>query len=178
MDIPSNYLNIYTTPNQALQINNIILKYITPNCIVTDATAGIGGNTMYFCKYFKYVNSVEINNNLCDILNNNLIEYDNKSIYFVSYNIIKYMLRQDVIFIDPPWGGSTYKSKKKINLYLDDINVLEIIDQMYNYTKIICLKVPNNFNTNVESNFWNYCIHNVIKNKKCIFKLIIFHKQI
>ena len=176
MDIPSDYLNIYTTPNQAHQINNIILKYIEPNCIITDATAGIGGNAIYFSKQFKSVNVVEINNNLEKVLKYNLTKYNNKSVYFVSYNVIKLMLKQDIIFIDPPWGGSDYKSKKKINLYLDNINVLDTIEQMYNYTRIICLKVPNNFNTHIQSNFWNNSVHNVTKNKKCIYKLIIFHK--
>lgn len=178
MDIPSNYLNIYTTPNQAEQINNIIFKYITSDCIVTDATAGIGGNALYFCKQFKSVNVVEVDNNLENILKHNLVKCSNKLVYFVSYNIIKFMLKQDVIFIDPPWGGSDYKSKKKINLYLDNINVLDIIEQMYNYTRIICLKVPNNFNTYIQSNFWNNSVHNVTKNKKCIYKLIIFYKRI
>ena len=53
MDIPSNYLNIYTTQSQAIQINNIILQYITKDSVITDATAGIGGNTVYFFKTFK-----------------------------------------------------------------------------------------------------------------------------
>jgi len=178
MDIPSNYLNIYTTPEQAQQINNIILKYIKPDSIITDATAGIGGNTLYFCNQFKYTNVVEIDNILENTLKHNLVKCSNKSVYFVSYNVIKFMLKQDIIFIDPPWGGSDYKSKKKINLYLDNINVLDIIEQLYNYTKIICLKVPNNFNTYIHSNFWNKSTHNIIKNKKCIYKLIIFHKSI
>ena len=176
MDIPFNYLNIYTTPTQAQQINNIILKYVTPKCIITDATAGIGGNALYFCNQFKNVNAVEIDNNLEKVLKYNLTKYSNKHVYFVSYNVIKFMLKQDIIFIDPPWGGSEYKSKKKINLYLDNINVLDIVEQMYNYTTIVCLKVPNNFNTHIQSNFWNNNVHNVTKNKKCIYKLIIFHK--
>lgn len=176
MDIPSNYLNIYTTPSQAIQINNIILQYITKDSVITDATAGIGGNTVYFFKTFKYVNIVELDINLMNILKNNIPKTNN--IYFVSYNIIKFMLTQDIIFIDPPWGGSDYKSKKKINLYLDNINVIEIIDQMYNYTKIVCLKVPNNFNCNFETNFWSKRIHNITKNKRCIYKLIIFYKTL
>lgn len=178
MDIPSNYLNIYTTPGQAEQINNIIFKYIPCNSVITDATAGIGGNTLYFCKHFKSVNVIEVNNDLENTLKYNLINYNNKLMYFVSYNVIKFLLKQDIIFIDPPWGGSDYKTKKKVNLYLDNVNVLDIIEQMYNYTKIICLKVPNNFNTYIQSNFWNICIHNITKSKKCIYKLIIFHKPI
>ena len=89
------------------------------------------------------------------------------------------MLRQDIVYFDPPWGGPEYKSKKKIDLYLDNINVLDIINEIYNYTKIVALKVPNNFNTfRIQNDFWNFKIYNITKSKKCIYKLIIFYKPI
>ena len=89
------------------------------------------------------------------------------------------MLKQDIVYFDPPWGGAEYKSKKKVDLYLDNINVLDIINEIYNYTKIVALKVPNNFNTvRIENNFWYFKIYNITKSKKCIYKLIIFYKQI
>ena len=55
----------------------------------------------------------------------------------LSFNIIKFIIKQDVIFIDPPWGGSIYKTKKKVDLYLDDINISEIVDSLYNYTNLL-----------------------------------------
>jgi 16S rRNA G966 N2-methylase RsmD len=98
--------------------------------------------------------------------------------YNCSYNWVKFMLKQDVIYLDPPWGGNEYKNKDKIDLYLDEINVIDIINQMYNFTKIIVLKVPNNFNlTRIDTSFWLSKIFNITKNRKNLYKLIIFHKM-
>ncbi len=177
MYIPRDYLNIYTTDTQAKQINSIILKYCNSDSIITDATAGIGGNTYFFCKTFKYVNVVELDNNLENTLRLNLSPFSNKSYYFCSFNIIKFLVKQDIIFIDPPWGGESYKQKKKISLYLDNIDVLDIVNSLYYFCKIICLKVPNNFNiTSIDNKFWEHKIYNINRSKKCIYKIIIFFK--
>lgn len=175
LNIPINFINIYTTGNQANQINKIILSYVDSYSVVTDATAGIGGNSYYFCKTFKFVNCVEYNYDYFNILKTNISQFSNNKVFCSCYNYIKFLLKQDVIFLDPPWGGSAYKNKKKLNLFLSGIDILTIIDQMYTFTRIVCVKVPNNFNT-IVSNFWKISVHNITKSNKCIYKIIIFHK--
>lgn len=173
--IPEKVINVYTTKSQALQINKIIKTFCDYDSTITDATAGIGGNSIHFIKNFKRVNLIEKDKDTFRILceNTNIPSFT----YNCSYNWIKYMLKQDIIYFDPPWGGNNYKNKKKIDLYLDNINILEIIDQVYNYTKIIAMKVPNNFNiSKIDSKFWFHKIFNINKNKKCIYKLIVFYK--
>ena len=182
MKIPKDFSQIYTTQEQAKQINNIISYYVDNNSVITDATAGIGGNSLFFCKKFKFVNIVEKNYELEDILKEN-INYTNNRFIFCSYNYIKYILKQDVIFIDPPWGGSQYKKNKKISLYLDDVEITKLINDLYFYTKIICVKVPNNYNIfDLNRDFWNFRIYNIHKfnNKKSkqIYKILIFYKPV
>jgi hypothetical protein len=173
--VPENILSIYTTNSQAIQINKIIKLYISYNSVITDATACIGGNSIFFIRDFKRVNLVEKDFKNFQILKMNTNCPDRT--FNCSYNWVKFMLIQDVVYFDPPWGGTEYKSKKKIDLYLDNINVLDIIDEIYNYTRIVALKVPNNFNiSRIDDRFWNHKIHNVIKNKKSIYKIIIFYK--
>lgn len=176
--VPYEYKTIFSTEFQSNQINKIILKFVDKNSIITDATACIGGNSYFFAKDFKSVNSIEINNNVLEILNFNLKRFNNIKIYTCSFNIIKFILKQDVIFIDPPWGGSKYKNKKKIDLYLDDLNIIDIIDSLYNYTKIVALKVPNNFNkSNISDFFWKNKTFSINNYEKSIYKLIIFYKR-
>lgn len=174
--IPENVLSIYTTCSQAQQINKIIMMYSPRDSIITDATACIGGNSVFFIKDFKGVNLVEK-----DPMNFKILKMNTNcpsTTFNCSYNWVKFILKQDIIYFDPPWGGTDYKSKKKIELYLDDINIIDIINELYNYTKIIALKVPNNFNTaRIENNFWKHKIHNITKNKKCIYKIIMFFKN-
>ena len=109
------------------------------------------------------------------IKNTKLENRVNISSYNCSYNYIKFMLIQDLVFFDPPWGGQDYKNKKKINLFLDGINVIDIINDIYNFTKIVALKIPNNFDTSrFDNSFWYNKIFNIVKGKKTVYKLIIF----
>jgi len=175
--IPENVLNVYTTRSQAVQINKIIKMFVNSDSVITDGTAGIGGNSVYFMKHFKKVNLIEKDPYMYKILrkNTNLPNFT----YNCSYNWVKFMLIQDVIYLDPPWGGNDYKNKEKIDLCLDGINVIDIINQMYNFTKIIVLKVPNNFNlSRIDTTFWISKIFNITKNKKNVYKLIVFHKMV
>ena len=42
-----------------------------------------------------------------------------------------YNLKQDVVFIDPPWGGKNYKSKKNLDLFLSNINIIKILNNKF-----------------------------------------------
>ena len=89
-----------------------------------------------------------------------------------------YTIKQDLIFIDPPWGGSNYKNEENLILRLDGVNVLDIIDNLYHFTRFVALKVPNNFDTTkLNENFWNHDIHIIYTYKKNNYKLIIFFKK-
>jgi predicted RNA methylase len=132
--------------------------------VITDATACIGGNTIYFEKDFKIVIAIEKDPDIFKILLHNT----SKSVkYNCSYNDIMYTIQQDLIFIDPPWGGSNYKKEGNIVLMLDDINVLEIIDNLYHFDT-----------TKLTRNFWDHTIYTIYTFKKNNYKLIIFHKKI
>ena len=90
-----------------------------------------------------------------------------------------YTIHQDLVFIDPPWGGPSYKKEDNVTLKLDGINVLDIIDSIYHFTRFVALKVPNNFDdTKLSENFWNHKIYTINTFKKHNYKLIIFFKKI
>ena len=178
MNIPLNCMNVYTTRKQAEQINKIILRYVDKNSIITDATSCIGGNSILFAKDFKKVICVERDFDIYNILRSNMKIHSNFECYNVSYNYVKFILKQDVIFIDPPWGGNNYKNKKKINLNLDSIDIQDIINDVYNFTQNVVLKIPSNFDMNSLNNlFWSYDVHSITKYDKQIYKLIVFYKH-
>lgn len=114
---------------------------------ITDATANVGGNTISFAKRFNKVNSVEINTQTAKALQNNINVYglSNVSVYNKSYLSVINELKQDVLFMDPPWGGVDYKSKDKIMLYLDEVPIHDVINRLINKPILIVLKIPNNF---------------------------------
>lgn len=179
MNIPVNCMNVYTTRKQAEQINKIILTYADKNSTITDATACIGGNSVLFAKDFKNVICIEKDYEVYKILKSNMNKYANCDSYNVSYNCLKFILKQDIIFIDPPWGGNDYKSKKNIKLYLDFIDIQTIINEVYNFTKIVVLKIPSNFDMDSLNNlFWSHDVHSITKYSRTIYNMIVFYKHI
>jgi len=179
MLISHDYIYLYTSKKQALQILYILKKYCNNNFVLVDANAGMGGNSIFFCNYFKFVYCIDISELAINYLNHNLKDYDNK--YIVNDNCLDILkiISYDVIFFDPPWGGSNYKFKKTLNLYINNIDFYTIIDNLYYYKnlKIICLKAPNNFLIKKDIK-WKYYIHNIYKsdNKSILFKFIIYKK--
>lgn len=131
---------------------NKISKYISKNLpsveTITDATACIGGNTYSFSGFFKNIIGIEIDPLRFSYLCHNLriLEVKNAIVYNGNMlDICKY-LKQDLIFIDPPWGGPNYKSKLFIELYLSNMELSSVCRQISKYTKYIAIKVPVNFN--------------------------------
>lgn len=179
MLISEKYISLYTYNNQSFQMLNILKKYCNKNYTIVDANAGMGGNSVYFCKYFKFVYCVEISSNAINYLNHNLKKYNNKFIINEDcLNILK-IINYDVIFFDPPWGGSNYKKNKILNLYLNDVNINSIIESYYynKNLKLICLKAPYNFLINYDTQ-WKIKVYNIYKSnyKSIIFKFIIYKK--
>ena len=179
MLIADNYINLYTLPKQASQIIYILKKYCElEDTVIVDATAGVGGNCLYFCKYFKYVYCIDINTQCIPCLEHNLKNYDNKFIINEDCLDVLKIISYDIIFIDPPWGGNDYKYIKDIQIYLCNKNIKDIIESLYFKCKLIALKVPTNFNEYNENSLWKIKIYSIYKNNNytIIFKLIIYYK--
>jgi 16S rRNA G966 N2-methylase RsmD len=156
-----------TDQNTANKISEYIKHYFPDVKTITDGTACIGGNTYSFSRYFENVNAIEINKKRYDYLKHNLyiLNTDNVAIYNGSVTHICPNLKQDLIFLDPPWGGPSYKFKTKItNLYLSELELSEVTKELSKYTKYICIKIPNNFDvttfTNRTSNYMTLLLHN------------------
>jgi hypothetical protein len=139
-------------PGDALIINKIILKYFkkSKKIIITDATANNGGNTIHFAFDFYQVNSVEISKDQFEYLKNNIDVYGLKNVILYNDDYLNIMktLKQDVIFIDAPWGGVLYYKIKNIDLFLGKQNLVNIVKELYDTKafKLCVLKVPKNYN--------------------------------
>ena len=125
-------------------------------------------------------NSVEIMKIHCDMLDNNIKQYKlskTVKIYCNDYLNIMMDLKQDVIFFDPPWGGKNYKSIKYLNLYLDNVDIVDITNKLKDNSKLIILRVPKNFNFNrfnLKSHFSKIDVHPLYhKNTKIIRFFVI-----
>lgn len=128
---------------------NKILKKNMNESIITEMTACIGGNVISFAHKFKHVNAIELCEERFNYLNKNLelFNLNNKVTTINGDSMIEIAnLKQDIIFFDIPWGGRSYKYKEKINLYISKIPSYDACDLVREFTKILVMKIPNNFN--------------------------------
>lgn len=185
MILLKNYINLYTHPSQSYQIIKIIKKFVDKSKIIIDANSGMGGDSIFFCKYFKFTYCIEVNINCIDYLEHNLKEFSNKEIFNINCVEACKLLKFDCIYFDPPWGGKDYKLKSSIDLYISynnsSIDILNLIDNLYFYSEYIFLKVPINFNkTKLNKLLWKHICYPIFKfinnQPKIIFNLIVFLK--
>ncbi len=141
-----------TRPEKILEIKKIITNFLegenksSEKLIITDATANVGGDTISFATYFKSVNAVEIDKTTFEMLNNNIDVYKRKNVktFNNDYTTIMNKLKQDVVYIDSPWGGPKYKDARNITLDLSGIPLHNIVNNVD--CKYVILKVPKNYN--------------------------------
>jgi predicted RNA methylase len=134
------------------------LPNISRRSTVTDMTACVGGNVLSFSKSFQTVNAVELDPTRYEMLRHNVEEVvRRKNVKFHQGNGIDMVLggavRQDVVFVDPPWGGTNYLSANELMLYMTDgsnrrYNLGELTRELMNHARYVALKVPTNFALN------------------------------
>ncbi len=182
-----------TLPEKAEMISEIIKKnfslvfpdYNANNLTITDAMACVGGNTLSFSNHFKNVIANEINVTRYQYLMNNMNEYQKKNIVYYNDNYLNLIkkLKQDIVFIDPPWGGPIYKSQYKMDIALSndnkedpkDVKLHELINELFSQdnTKMIIFKLPINHD---RENFQNKIYKNKMICLKNMMLIMVFNK--
>lgn len=135
---------------QMIGINNDV-------AIITDGTAGVGGDTISFAKNFKYVYAIELNTQRCEFLQNNINIYNLKNIKIINndcFQCINTIDDHNVIFLDPPWTqipGESYKQYKNLKLLLGTSSLEFCCNKLMDTTfmtkipELIVLKLPKNY---------------------------------
>ena len=96
--------------------------------------------SVFICHRYFYINKTTLS---CNIKIYNLKNVNLKN---NDYTKIIKNLKQDVVFMDPPWGGPYYIFEKKIKLHLSNIFIEDIIPQIN--ADLVALKVPLNLDLN------------------------------
>lgn len=149
-----------TTPQETKKIFNITIPHINKykkisSCTAVDATGGAGGDTITCCQNFQSVISIEIDYQRYTYLKNNVEQYNFKNCTIMhgdSTTIIPKIQYCDVIYVDPPWGGSDYKTKSNLKLSLGDTEIETFIlncfdkDITISPPKVMVIKLPKNYN--------------------------------
>jgi predicted RNA methylase len=181
--ISANGIMSMTTQRDSKQILTIIEDlFPSKKFVITDATANVGGDTINFAlsSKVKKVNSFEINPTTFEILEHNVEVYNlTKKIRLELGNYCDKWksVKQDIVYIDAPWGGKGYKSYKLVTLFLEGFTLNEMVDKLIKdkCCKYIALKVPSNFAISllmIEANVGHISIHKIVRHRP-YFLLII-----
>jgi 16S rRNA G966 N2-methylase RsmD len=99
----------------------LALPGISEASTITDMTSCVGGNVISFSRFFKKVNAIEIDPLRFDMLKHNTeTVVGATNVNFINGNAVELLLgqddgtapqqfQQDILFMDPPWGGVDYK---------------------------------------------------------------------
>jgi 16S rRNA G966 N2-methylase RsmD len=181
LKIDEESIHFISVREYAERITDIIKYYLNllnidaKDSTITDATAGVGGNTLSFGMHFKHVNAIELDEKRSNYLQNNVDIYGLKNINVCTGDSIKILPtldNQDVVFLDPPWGGKNYKEHEFLRLQLSDVSIETLCNGMMDpkwmkqCPAIIVYKLPINYDIkyfyeNVNSNLMYY--HNLKK---------------
>ena len=118
-----------------------------------DGFCGAGGNTIQFALTCQRVIAVDIDHKKIELARNNARVYgvEHKIDFIVGdfFEVVP-MLKADVIFLSPPWGGPEYASQAVFNLRKmgRQINGLEVFETAKKVTENIAYYVPRNTNVN------------------------------
>ena len=147
-----------SSPIYAEKITKIIINHCKTNkLIISDCTAGCGGDSISFLNKFKKVYSFEKNLIRYYYLLNNIKQYkliQKSHIYCSNFmKVLKNIEDHDVIYIDPPWGGKYYYKNKQLKININNISlesyILDfIIDEdkkTKKIPKLMILKLPCNY---------------------------------
>ena len=137
-------------PKDAQRISKIIKSFFPGrnDLVITDATANMGGVTLAFSDHFKKVNAVEILPFHCEVLRNNIKTYapdKDVTVHCMDYLDVAHKLKQNAVFFDPPWGGPDYINKKCMELYLDEVSIVDITKALLKNTDLVAVRVPSNY---------------------------------
>ena len=150
-----------TRPYEASQITSYIIDgLVSQDCIITDATAGFGGDAISFASKFNLVQCIEIQEDNFKLLEHNCKEFDNVKLYFGNCMDIIPNMKQDIIYMDPPWGGIGYKNKESVEIILNEQPLYLIIEILKNYCTNIFIKLPLNVNIDGMNIKNKYIIYN------------------
>ncbi len=166
-----------TRPHESEQIIQIVKQKVgsLENMIITDATACMGGDLVNFSKECRFVNGVEVDPENFELLIENAKRFNchNVILFCQDYIDIFKSLKQDIIYMDPPWGGVDYKTKESIKLKIGDTNLWSLLKQIREkqLAKYVFVKVP----LNVSLDFIKYDNIETVYNKSHseTFKLLV-----
>ena len=121
--------------------------------VLVDAFCGCGGNTIQFAKTCRKVIAIDIDPEKVAMAKHNARIYGVESkIEFIVGDFLQLssnaILRSDVVFLSPPWGGPKYKQKQDYNIErnLLPVSATKLMEHARLLSNNVAMFLPRNSN--------------------------------
>jgi hypothetical protein len=111
---------------------------------ITDACACTGACTVVLARHFRAVDAVEIDAGRCAALRKNIVLCGaDVTVHQGDYNALWDTLRQDVVFLDVPWGGPEYVEAEESTCdALGDVPLVDVVLRLRRRASAVALRLP------------------------------------
>eukprot|EP00624_Nannochloropsis_granulata_P002146 evm.model.NODE_20660_length_6147_cov_23.284691.1 len=138
-----------TDTRSANNTSRILQQLVGGRAVITDGCAAAGGNVLSFAQHFRQVQAVELDPQRYSLLEHNVKALgltDTVTTYHGDFLEKLKELKQDVVFLDPPWGGKSYAENDMVDLTFGELPLSELCERLKPHALYIALKLPLNFN--------------------------------
>ena len=111
---------------------------------ITDACACTGACAVVLARHFRAVDAVELDAGRCDALRKNVVLCGTDVVvHHGDYNALWDTLRQDVVFLDVPWGGTDYvEAEGSACDALGDVPLVDVVLRLRRRASAVALRLP------------------------------------
>ena len=113
---------------------------------VTDACACTGACAVVLARHFGSVDAVELDAGRCDSLRKNVVLCGaDVTVHHGDYNALwdTHTLRQDIVFLDVPWGGPEYvEAEGSACDALGDVPLVDVVLRLRRRASAVALRLP------------------------------------
>jgi len=138
-----------TDTRSANNTSRILQQLVGDRAVITDGCAAAGGNVLSFAQHFRQVQAVELDPQRYSLLEHNVKALgltDTVTTHHGDFLEKLIELKQDVVFLDPPWGGKSYAENDTVDLTFSGLPLSELCERLKPHARYIALKLPLNFN--------------------------------
>jgi len=121
---------------------------------ICDAFACIGGNTLSFAKSFDRVDAIELDTGRYEMLAKNVNDVWQEwtagkvnPLHADCFDVLLHSEKRfDLVFLDPPWGGTDYSEQDIVSDYsISGIVMHDVLRQLRFRCKMVALRLPLNY---------------------------------
>merc|ERR1711903_362785 len=126
---------------------------------ITDACACTGACAVVLARHFRAVDAVELDAGRCDALRKNVVLCGaDVTVHHGDYNALwdTHTLRQDVVFLDVPWGGPDYvEAEESACDALGDVPLVDVVLRLRRRASAVALRLRTLDATMAAAHAWD-----------------------